>query len=406
MTATHRARLTGKWRYEEHSRLATPLVAAGTSLLAVAGIATWVLPTGASHFWHSYLLHLCFFLSLALGALFFVILQHLTRAGWSVVVRRLAEHLAATIPILGLLFLPIFVLLLTGSAELYSWNDAVKVREDAILQGKAAYLNAEFFTIRGLFYLAVWSGLATYFRRQSLLQDSTRDPRATLRLQRWSGPAMILFALTITFAAFDWIMSLDPHWFSAVFGIYYFSGCVVGFLAVLILWAIALRRQGMLSEAITIEHYHDLGKLLFGFVFFWAYIAFSQYLLIWYANIPEETVWYLVRQSKGWQWVSLILLVGHFLIPFFGMLSKHVRRNRGALVVWASFILLMHWLDLYWLVMPQFSPDGPTLGIWDLLCLIGFAAVFSGLSLRLATRSPLVPVGDPRLSESLAFKNG
>ncbi len=405
MTAKHRARLTGKWQYEQPSRLPTPLVAFGATLLALAGIATWLVPSGASHFWHSYLLQFCFFLSLALGALFFVLLQHLTRAGWSVVVRRLAENLAATIPVLGLLFLPIAVLLLSGGTTLFTWNDPVKVSGDSILQGKTPYLNAEFFTIRAAFYLLTWSGMAYYFRRLSLGQDSNRDPEATLRLQKWSGPAMILFALTVTFAAFDWIMSLDPHWFSAVFGIYYFSGCVVGFLAVLILWAIALRRQGMLNEAITIEHYHDLGKLLFGFVFFWAYIAFSQYLLIWYANIPEETAWYLVRQSDGWQWVSLALLLGHFLIPFFGMLSRHVRRSRVALVAWASFILLMHWLDLYWLIMPQLSPTQPIFGIWDLLCLVGFAAVFAGLTLRLATRSPLVPVGDPRLSESLSFKN-
>jgi hypothetical protein len=405
MTPTHRARLAGKWQFEHDLSLASPLVATGAVLLAAAGASTWLKPEWSGHFWFSYLLHFCFFVSLGLGALFFVILQHLTRAGWSVVVRRLSENMAATLPLLGILFLPVAVLLLAGGTELYAWNDPVKVRDDSLLQGKTPYLNAGFFVVRAGLYFAVWSGLALFYRRLSIQQDATRDPRLTLRMQRWSGPAMIAFAGTVTFASFDWIMSLDPHWFSAVFGVYFFSGAVVGFLAMLILWAAWLRRQGLLSEAITREHYHDLGKLLFGFVFFWAYIAFSQYLLIWYANIPEETAWYLVRQSRGWQWVSLGLLAGHFLIPFFGLLSRHVRRNRGLLAIWAVFILVMHWLDLYWLIMPQFSPERPVFGWLDLLCLASFSAIFTGVSLRLATRVALVPVGDPRLSESLAFKN-
>lgn len=395
----------GRVRLDGAGRAALPAMAGGCALLGLGMVLAWWMPHTARAFWHAYLLHFCFFLSLALGALFFVLLQHLTRAGWSVVVRRVAEAICGTIPLFGILLLPVLALLLMGGTSLYAWNDVQHMREDPLLVRKAAYLNAGFFALRSGVYFAVWGLLAWVFRRESLRQDASHDRRATLRLQRWSGPGMMAFAVTVTFASFDWLMSLDPHWFSAVYGVYFFSGCVVGFLAMLILALRWLQSRGLLAEAVTTEHYHDLGKLLLGFVFFWAYIAFSQYLLIWYANIPEETTWYQVRQAASWGGLSLLLLAGHFVVPFFALMPRRIKRSAGLLAMWAAFLLVMHLVDLYWLVMPQLSTSGLTLSWADPVCLLGFGLLFGGESLRLASQSDLVPVGDPRLVESLGFHN-
>ena len=261
-------------------------LALGLGLLALAvGVAD-----GARVVWdvffRSYLLNFCFVLSLALGALFFVLLKHLVRAGWSVSLRRLAEFTAGTLPALALLFLPLLIPLLQGSKGVWMWSNADLVAIDPLLQGKQSYLNVPFFIARCAIYFAVWGLLATYYLRQSIRQDATGDPALTLRMQWWSAPGMLMFGLTITFFAIDALMSLNPHWFSTIWGVYFFSGCLVGFFALLAILVFIVQRNGRLADAITVEHYHDLGKLAFGFVVFWAYIAFSQYLLIWYANLP------------------------------------------------------------------------------------------------------------------------
>ncbi len=379
--------------------------AIGLVLVCTAAVIGWAREGLAEQFWHSYLLQLTFFTSLGLGALFFVLIQHLTRAGWSVVLRRVAENMAATLVVSGVLFVPLLAMLLMGGTKLYSWNDAELVAGDALLASKTPYLNPVFFSIRTVVYFAVWIVLALVFRHYSIRQDSTSDPAMTLAMQRWSGPGTMAFAVTVTFASFDWLMSLDPHWFSAVYGVYFFSGCVVGFLAILVLALLELGRRGLLSDVVTVEHYHDLGKLLFGFVFFWAYIAFSQYLLIWYSNIPEETTWYMVRQSSSWTWMSLALLFGHFLVPFFVLMPRRVKRNRKLLGFWAAFLLAMHLIDLYWLVMPQLAPEAPPISLLDVLCFAGFGLVYWEVAERFAAAGAILPVGDPRLAESLSFHN-
>jgi hypothetical protein len=353
----------------------------------------------------TYLLNFCFFLSISLGALFFVIIQHLTRAGWSVAVRRLAECLMAPLPLWGLLFLPILLLLLVGDGSLYVWNDAEHVRGDELLQLKQPYLNAPFFAVRALIYLGLWAWMARFFWQRSLAQDQTGDKRHTLSMQRWSGPATLAFGGTVSFAAFDWLMSLEPHWFSTIFGVYFFAGCVVAFFAALALLAAVLQQRGRLQDAITPEHYHDIGKWLFGFVVFWAYIAFSQYMLIWYANIPEETIWFRARQTDGWTTVSLLLLFGHFLIPFCGLLSRRAKRNKLVLAAWAVWLLVMHWVDLYWLAVPRLGDGGPSLGFADAFCAAGMGALFLAIMIRAIGDRNLLPAGDPRLDESLAFEN-
>jgi hypothetical protein len=378
-----------------------------TSLVALCVAALLGQRSGWSGFFRSYLLNYCFVLSLALGALFFVMLQHLTRAGWSVTVRRLAELVAGTMPVLAVLFLPLLVPLVTGNPSVWPWASPDAVAQDAsgLLQHKHPYLNVNFFILRCAIYFAVWIALARFFLRTSAAQDATGDPGFTLRMQWWSAPGMVLYGLTVTFFAIDALMSLHPDWYSTIFGVYFFSGCLVGFFALLALLMYGVQRAGGLTESITAEHYHDVGKLAFGFVVFWAYIAFSQYLLIWYANLPEETAWYRPRQGDTW-WigVSLLLLFGHFVAPFIALLSRWPKRRQGVLAGVAVWLLLMHWLDLYYLVGPRphdGDPAGAPLHATDVVLLVGLGGLFLYAILRLMTRHALLPEHDPRLAEAL-----
>jgi hypothetical protein len=276
---------------------------------------------------------------------------------------------------------------------------------DPILAGKMPYLNKSFWRVRAVLYLAVWCLLAWYFRRRSVEQDRSGDLQTTRRLQVLSAPGIILFGLTVTFAAFDWLMSLAPHWFSTIFGVYVFAGCVVAIHAFLSLTALSLRRSGILRDVITAEHYHDLGKMLFAFTVFWTYIAFSQYMLIWYANLPEETLWYHHRWIDGWKPVSIVLAVGHFAVPFFFLMSRHIKRRPALLMAGAIWMLAIHYVDLFWLVKPSLHGQGPTFGVVDILLFLGMGGLFMAAFAWHLRRDALVPVKDPRLPESLAFEN-
>lgn len=378
---------------------------AGVAVLVLALVLGWMQEDSLKYFFHAYLVSFCFYLSISLGALFFVALHHACRAGWSVAVRRVSEVLAANTLLMAVLFLPILIPVLFGSTALYEWNDPEVVHGDHVLEGKQAYLNLPFFALRAIVYFGVWGGLTWYFWRRSLEQDESGDVGLSLKMERLSYPALLVFALTITFAAFDWLMSLTPHWFSTIYGVYYFSGAAVGFFAVVILAMIGLQASGRLASTVTEEHYHELGKFLFGFIIFWGYIAFSQYMLIWYANIPEETTWYLPRQQGTWAVVSLVLLFGHLLIPFFGLMSREVKRRKALLGFWAAWLLVVHWLDVQYLVMPQVRTDGCPVGLIDLCCVVGIGLLYAAGALWFAGDRPLIPMKDPRLGESLGFEN-
>jgi hypothetical protein len=355
-----------------------------------------------SQLWHSWLVGSLFAVSIALGGLFFVLVHHGTQAGWSVVVRRISEDTMATLPVLALLFLP---LLLFGRSYLFPWSHADAVQHDPLLQHKAPYLNGTFFVIRTVAYFVIWSALAAWFGRLSRLQDETGDHELTRRMRRASAPGLILFAITVTFFAFDWLMSLKPDWYSTIFGVYFFAGSAMAFFAFLALAVIAGRRAGLLAGIVTTEHQHDIGKLQLTFVAFWAYMAFSQFLLIWYANLPEETSFFSQRLVGSWRTAGLILLFGHFLVPFFLLLSSALKRNAKALAALSAWLLAMHLLDLYWLVMPNLHPTGMAPSLLDAATLIGccglLLAAFGG-ALR---RQALIPLRDPRLPESLTFEN-
>lgn len=374
---------------------------------------------GWAHFFRAYIAAYTYVLSISLGALAFVLLQHVTRAGWSVVVRRIAEMTASAMPLLAILFIPVLIPILLGMPGVYPWASGDEVAHDSLLQWKQPYLNLPFFLLRCLIYFGVWIWLARFYARTSIAQDSNGDPQLTRRMEKLSAVGLVLYALTVTFFSIDVIKSLAPHWFSTIFGVYYFSGAMVGFFAFLALLLIWLQWCGRVRASITTEHYHDLGKLVFAFVVFWAYIAYSQYMLIWYGNIPEETMWYEARQSDPW-WVgvSLVLLAGHFVVPFLMLISRIPKRSRGLLLMGSVWVLLIHWVDLYYLVMPiahHSAADaahgghgehvaaglrGTDISLW-----IGLAGLFVYAVMSQMGRASLVPARDPRLTESLAFEN-
>jgi len=377
-----------------------------SAILAVIGIGgalavASATENGIDRLLETYLVTFAFFLSISLGGLFFVLLQHCTRAGWSVVVRRVAEAVAANVVLMAVLAIPVVL----GMHHLYHWADTAAAAHDPLLAGKIGFLNPTFFTIRLVLYFVIWIALASFLYRTSVAQDESGDPALTLRMERLSAPGMVLFALSLNFAAFDLLMSLDPHWFSTIFGVYYFSASVVAFFAVMPKILVALQTQGLLKNAVTVEHYHDFGKLLFGFVVFWAYIAFSQYMLIWYANVPEETEWFLKRQTGEWTTVSLILIFGHFVIPFLLLVSRKVKRRPLLLAITGGFVAAMCWIDIYWLVIPEFSPGVARFGLIDIFCFLGMNGLYTAVLVLRLRRHSLVPEKDPRLAESLAFEN-
>ena len=356
-------------------------------------------------FFHAYLLAFTFVLSFALGGLFFVILHHLVGATWSVVVRRLAEIVTGSFPVLFVLMLGIALPVLFGNHSLYLWMDHSVVAGDHVLHAKEGYLNAPFFCARMLLYFAIWMALSRYFMKRSVEQDESGDPQISQKLRKVAGPAMILYAITTAWAAFDLLMSLTPHWFSTIFGVYYFAGCAISIYCLLAVTSYALQRSGRLERSITVEHYHDMGKMANAFTLFWAYIGFSQFMLIWAANIPEESIFFRPRMFTEWKWVSLALILLHFCIPFVGMMSRHVKRNPPFLALWACYMLAVHAFDLYWIVMPTYSPSQVVIHPIDLLCLAGMTGLFLFGALAVAGKVKLLPVRDPRLQASLHFVN-
>ncbi|TWT45244.1 hypothetical protein RAS1_16660 [Phycisphaerae bacterium RAS1] len=402
--------------------------------IAAAGLVVGLIGVGASLglslmqggltlFFRSYVMNFCYVMSFALGALFFVALQHVTKAGWSVVVRRLAELIAASIPVLAVLFIPVVAAVALKYETVYPWAnpDYVKADESGMIARKVSYLNLTWFAIRCIAYFGLWTWLASFFLRKSVEQDATGDVNLTHSMQWFSGPAVMLYALSLTFFAFDVLMSLSPKFFSTIFGVYYFSGSMVGFFALLAILCHWLQSQGRLTHVITQEHYHDIGKLMFAFTVFWAYIGFSQYMLIWYANVPEETFWIRTRQSTPfWAGVGLTLLFGHFVLPFVALVSRFPKRRPQMLVPIACWMLLMHWVDMFWLVAPggaagsagAWKSDEPGVALYGaehlltaLTGMVGLAGLFVWAVMLRMGRTSLLAERDPRLPESLAFQN-
>jgi hypothetical protein len=385
------------------------LVGAGTGLALTGGEGAW------THFQFAYLTGYMTWLMVVLGALIFLCIQHLFRTSWSVGLRRVPEMLISTLfPWMPVLFLPILVPIVLGDTTVYKWLDPAVVdptspQYDAIVDGKSGYLNPTFLLIRLAVYFAIWTLVSRYLIKNSVAQDHDGDPARTRRMEIRAAPFVILFALSITFAGVDLEMSLDPHWFSTMWGVYMFAGAMMSGVATITLVTLLIQRFGGLKH-VTAEHFQDLGKLLFGFTFFWGYIAFSQFMLIWYGNIPEETTYFGARMNGEWSGLSLALLFGHLLIPFPGLLSKHIKRNRATLAFWACWLLVFHFVDHYWIVMPALAkklghPAEIPFHAMDVLLWLGLGLCVVSLALLRSRSYALVPLRDPRLRDSLAFQN-
>lgn len=369
------------------------------SVLIVIGLTGLLVAffTDAERTWFAFLNGQLFVLFISLGAVFFISIQHIAKAGWSVNIRRLMEAFPAYI----LIAAPFALALLFSGDHLYSWFNPDTVSQDHLLKHKASYLNPLFFFIRLVVCFGIWIFLSWKLVSLSLKQDQTADPELSNKSIPYSVAFLILFALSFSFFSFDSLMSLEPHWFSTIFAVYTFAGAFQSFIAALILLIICLRRWGALDRKLVNEnHLHDLGKFLLGLVIFWAYIAFSQYMLIWYANLPEGAIYYVHRSGGEWKWVSLALIVFRFIIPFIFLLPRWVKRDEGCLILAAALILITQYMDLYWMIYPQYDREQVVFGWIEIVSPVAFIGLFLFALFYSLSRNPLLPLNDPRQKES------
>jgi len=411
-------------------KLGGNMVKAGIAIAVVFGVISVVLGSMHGDHWkrflYAYVTGWSFIVSISIGMLWLVLLHHLVRGRWVTVVRRLAEAMTGAFPLIFIAGLGFVIPLLAGYKDLYYWAhpDAHNAALNPHLQHKLGWLSPGFFAVRYAIYGVVLTGISWYFAKKSREQDESGDPKISDRLRAASGPAMILYSFVVCMLAFDVQMSMAPKWYSTIFGVgYWASGCVGAFsvLALIVLW---VQRNGRLVHSINEEHYHDIGKWMFSFTFFWAYTAFSQFMLQWYGNMPEETVWYKYRMFGDWQWVSIAILVGYWAFPFVFLMSRWTKRVVPALVFFAVWQIVFTWLNMYWNVMPSYDwtpafhgnvtlTEGPLMGplaehhvglsavdftTWLALCgvmLVGIGRHLTG---------NLIPTKDPTLGMSLAHE--
>lgn len=348
----------------------------------------------------SYLFGYTFFLTICLGGMFWVLVHHAVDAEWSVVVRRQLENMASLLIVMAILFIPFIYF----APKLWYWMTKAP-GADPLLDAKWPYLTREFFWLRAVFYFAFFVVSSTLLRAFSIAQDKDGSPRFTILNRRVTFSSALLFAVCLTFAAMDWLMGLDYHWFSTMWGVYIFAGSALSSMCVLVLIITALRSAGYLRNIVTIEHYHIMGKLMLAFTIFWAYIAFSQYMLIWYANIPEETIYYLIRNTGSWWYLQLLLVGGHFFAPFLLLLPNPGKRSPAFLCGMAVWLLIMHAVDIYVIVLPALHKNGASPSFMDLFALLAIGCTLAAVFLKKLGEASLFPAKDPRLAQSLALKN-
>lgn len=346
--------------------------------------------------WQAYLMGFFFFTSIALLSMFFLALQYLTSARWSVNVRRIFEAFISFLPYAAVLMIGLFI----GAKHLYKWLDPAVVAADSLLQHKQAYLNQSFFIGRIVFCFVGWMFFAKKLIGNSLKQDSTKDDSLMVRNVPFSIGFIMFFAISYSLFSVDLLMSLEPHWFSTIFGVYMFGGSIQTFLAISILLIIFLTKKGLFNGMVTSDHLHDLGKYLLGFTMFWAYIAYSQYMLIWYANMPEETVFFMHRSVGEWGMLSLSLLIFKFIVPFMLLLPRWAKRTPNYLVPVCCLIIVTQFMDLLWLIYPNFNEHHITFALLDLSVILGFIGIFLFSTFRFLSKNNLIPIGDPRVTES------
>lgn len=357
---------------------------------------------------HAYHIGFLATVGLSIGALGFVMIFHQTNAGWVASIRRQFENMMSLVWVPAILCAGLILLqwaVWNKHVFLFPWMDAEHVAGDPLYEHKKGFLNLPFFGIRAVVYFAVWFVLAGLLYNFSVRQDHDGDRWHTAAARKLSAIGLPLFAFTTAFAAFDWLMSLDYHWFSTMFGVWFFAGNAVSCVALVTLVLIMLRANGRMHGAFTHEHLHDMGKLLFAFTVFWAYISFSQYFLIWYADLPEETGFFITRKTESYGILSWALPIGHFIVPFLWLLPRPGRRKMMHVGVACVWILLMHLVDLYFVVRPEAGQFDQKIVWIDIVGVLGPVLLFVGALARQIGRGPLVPLKDPRLHEALEHKN-
>jgi hypothetical protein len=365
--------------------------------LVVAGIGVLGCVIGVfaarPQFFHAYLISYLFFLGLALGSMAILMIQYITGGAWGAVIRRLLESATRTLPLMAVLFIPIAL----GLTDLYEWARPEHVAHDPILQHKSLYLNVPFFLARAVFYFVAWIGIAYFLNRWSYEQDAAADPRLTRRLEMLSRGGLLLYALTMTFASMDWGMSLEPHWFSTLYGVMFMGGQGLSTFAFVIPMAALLADRQPFARIISPAQFHDLGKLMLAFVMLWAYFALSQYLIIWSANLPEEIPWYLARTKNGWQWVALVLVIVHFALPFLVLLSRDIKRHARAVAIVALVLIGARFVDLFWLLRPAVAPEAFAIHWLDPAAAAAVGGMWMWLFVSQLKTRPVLPLNDPAI---------
>ena len=363
----------------------------------LAGIGVIVNP---EQFAFSWLFGFIFYFTICAGCYFWIIVHHAVDAEWSVVVRRQLENVAMLLPVVALFFIPILLL----RHHLFEWM-LIPKGQDPNLDSKRLYLNTPFWLIRAIFFFGYFTLFAWLFRSISIAQDKDGDPAKTLRMRRLAFIGLPLFALSLTFGAYDWLAGLNYKWFSTMWGVYIFAGAAGSSMSFLVILTTLLQRAGYLKGTVTVEHYHLMGKWMLSFSVFWAYIGFSQYMLIWYANIPEETEYFILRNTESWNLMSLLLVIGRFFIPFAILLLRSPKKHPNQLTYIASWIVFMQLLDMYVVVLPELHRTGVHFSLFDISPVLAIGGTLVFVFLKIVNKSSLFPVRDPRLIESIRILN-
>jgi hypothetical protein len=378
------------WTTTRLARLAFISGGAGAAISLIGGF------FDSAQFFRSYIVAYIFWLAIPVGSLAFLMLHFLVGGGWGVMIRRLLESATRTLPLVALLFVP----LLFGLQAVYPWAAPGHGAGDEMLRQKSAYLNVPFFVARTVLYLALWGALAYLLNRWSREQDASAELPAGKRMRRLSGPGLLIYLFTMSFASVDWIMSIEPHWYSTAYGVIWIINQGVAALAFAILGLTWLAAREPLATRLRPSHFHDLGNLLLAFIMLWAYMMFSQYLIIWSGNLAEEIPWYIARNQGAWRWLPPLLVIFHFFVPLFLLLMRDIKRNRSALVWVAAGILVMRLLDTYWMIVPGF--ENSAVHWLDATLMIGIGGLWLGVFLWQLEKMPLLPMHVALLEEATA----
>ncbi len=365
------------------------LLAAGAVLFAIFVLGLFV---DRRQFFQSYLFCFTFWLGLSVGSLALLMLQHLVSGGWGFVIRRVLEAATRLLPLLAVFFIPVLV----GAKWIYDWMDPQKLNTPALVDKAHGYLNLPFFTVRAVVYFAIWIGLAFFLNRWSAQQDQVADPLLKKRMSKLSGPGMVILIFSVTFAAIDWYMSITPAWSSTIYGFIFVAAWALSGLAFVIAVMARLSAEEPMRHVVAHLHFQDLGKLLLALVMLWAYFAFSQYLIIWSGNLPEEIEWYMPRLHGAWGVIALAVLILHFGIPFLLLLSRSLKRDPRLLVLVAMLILAMRIIDLFWMLKPSFTGEHFSVSWMDIVAPIAFGGLWLGAFLWQLGKRPLIPINDPQ----------